>query len=48
MTAPTIQGMVMRKLFMFSVLVFSLVSGATATVVAMTVESQIAVAVIAH
>jgi hypothetical protein len=30
----------MRKLFIFSALVFALVTGATATVVAMTVQSE--------
>jgi hypothetical protein len=34
----------MRKLFVFSALVFALVTGATATVVATTVQSETAVA----
>jgi hypothetical protein len=37
-------GVVMRKLFIFSALVFALVTGATATVVATTLQSQSAVA----
>jgi hypothetical protein len=36
--------MVMRKLFIFSALVFALVTGATATVVATTLQSQSAIA----
>jgi hypothetical protein len=40
--------MVMRKLFIFSAVVFALVTGATATVVAMTLQSQSAVADTTH
>jgi hypothetical protein len=36
--------MVMRKLFIFSMLVFALVTGATATVVATTLQSESSVA----
>ena len=36
--------MVMRKLFIFSALVFALVTGATATVVATTLQSESSVA----
>jgi hypothetical protein len=41
-------GMVMRKLFIFSAVVFALVTGATATVVATTLQSQSAVADTTH
>lgn len=41
-------GVVMRKLFIFSALVFALVTGATATVVATTLQSQGAIADIRH
>ncbi len=41
-------GVAMRKLFVFCALVFALVTGATATVVATALQSQIAVADAAH
>jgi hypothetical protein len=41
-------GVAVRKLFVLSALVFALVTGATATVVATTLQSQIAVADTAH
>jgi hypothetical protein len=40
--------MVMRKLFIFSAVVFALVTGAMATVVATTLQSQSAVADTTH
>jgi hypothetical protein len=41
-------GVVMRKLFVLSALVFALVTGATVTVVATTLQSQIAAGDAAH
>jgi len=42
------RGVVMRKLLIFSALVFALVTGATATVVATTLQSQSAAADTTH
>ena len=45
---PTNMGVVMQKLFVSYALVFALVTGATATVVATALQSQLAVADTAH